>query len=227
MITSAAFGESLRAVLAGDSDATTRRVAKRRHVYCGGSRDDKIYFIAAGQVKLIMLSPAGKECLLAIYTAGDFFGESCLSSGLRGETATAMTDTLVKQVTAGRFMALMAESRLLSELVRHMAGRLAEQRQIITNLATVDCEYRLGEVLLRLGRKLGAGDIRGLLKKISHEELSQMVGTTRPRISEFMRRFRSLGLIEVTADSHIIIREQALEHYLSTRDIEPLRAAAS
>jgi len=32
--------------------------------------------------------------------------------------------------------------------------------------------------------------------RISHEELSEMVGTTRPRISLFMQRFHNLGLIE-------------------------------
>ena len=30
-----------------------------------------VYFIESGQIKLLMLSPEGKECLLAIYTSGD------------------------------------------------------------------------------------------------------------------------------------------------------------
>ena len=64
----------------------------------------------------------------------------------------------------------------------------------------MDSEHRLAATLLELGRKLGQ---RGLLSwrlehKISHQELAEMVGTTRPRISEFMRRFRQLGLIEST-----------------------------
>jgi CRP/FNR family cyclic AMP-dependent transcriptional regulator len=218
----------LRSLLAGESDAVTRRVAKRSNVYVGGSRDDKVYFIAAGQVKVVMLSPGGKECLLAIYTTGDFFGESCLSGGPRIETAIAMSDTVLKQMQGAGFLALMAEAGLVGDFVRYLAVRLAEQQQIITNLATVDCEYRLGEVLLRLARKLGSGGARGLPQKISHQELSQMVGTTRPRISEFMQRFRDLGLIDMTPDAHILIREQHLKEYLDTRGLKSgLHAVAS
>jgi biotin operon repressor len=51
--------------------------------------------------------------------------------------------------------------------------------------------------------------------KISHEELSEMVGTTRPRISKFMQRFRILGLIETSAERFLIIKEKKLADYLA------------
>ena len=46
--------------------------------------------------------------------------------------------------------------------------------------------------------------------KISHEELSEMVGTTRPRISLFMQRFHNLGLIETNKDHFLVIKENKL-----------------
>jgi CRP-like cAMP-binding protein len=46
--------------------------------------------------------------------------------------------------------------------------------------------------------KIARHDIR-IKTKISHEELSAMVGTTRPRISMFMERFRKHGLLRRTA----------------------------
>jgi len=49
--------------------------------------------------------------------------------------------------------------------------------------------------------------------KISHEELSEMVGTTRPRISVFMPKFRNLGLIETNSDHFLIIKENKLTDY--------------
>jgi CRP-like cAMP-binding protein len=51
--------------------------------------------------------------------------------------------------------------------------------------------------------------------KISHEELSEMVGTTRPRISFFMQRFRNLGLLETNSDHFLIIKENQLTDYLA------------
>ena len=51
--------------------------------------------------------------------------------------------------------------------------------------------------------------------RISHEELSEMVGTTRPRISWFMQRFHNLGLIETNRDRFLIIKEKKLTDYLT------------
>jgi len=52
--------------------------------------------------------------------------------------------------------------------------------------------------------------------RITHEELSEMVGTTRPRISSFMQRFHNLGLIETNSDRFLIIKEQKLSDYCLT-----------
>ncbi|HWH75973.1 MAG TPA: helix-turn-helix domain-containing protein, partial [Candidatus Binatus sp.] len=52
--------------------------------------------------------------------------------------------------------------------------------------------------------------------KISHDELSEMVGTTRPRISLFMQRFRNLDLIETNSDHFLIIKEKKLADYLAS-----------
>jgi len=51
--------------------------------------------------------------------------------------------------------------------------------------------------------------------RISHEELSEMVGTTRPRISWFMQRFHNLGLIETNRNRFLIIKEKKLTDYLT------------
>jgi hypothetical protein len=51
--------------------------------------------------------------------------------------------------------------------------------------------------------------------RISHEELSEMVGTTRPRISLFMQRFHNLGLIETSREHFLIIKEKKLTDYLA------------
>ena len=81
----------------------------------------------------------------------------------------------------------------------------------------VDSEQRLGKTLLQLARTLGKKDPRSIRieQKISHEELSEMVGTTRPRISLFMQRFRNLGLIEKNREHFLIIKENKLIDYLA------------
>ena len=68
----------------------SRAVTIPRHanVYTCGDQDEMVYFIETGQIKLLLLSPEGKECLLAIHSGGDIFGELCLAGlGARHETA--------------------------------------------------------------------------------------------------------------------------------------------
>ncbi len=194
------------------------KVARHDHAYTCGDQDGMVYFIVSGQIKLLMLSPDGKECILAIHTAGDIFGELSLSGlNTRLETAVAMEETELQQIPSARFFERLQRDALFTGFVQYLAVRIADQQQVIANLVTVDSEQRLGKTLLQLARKLGKKDPRSIRieQKISHEELSEMVGTTRPRISGFMQRFRTLGLIERNADHFLIIKEQKLTDYLA------------
>ena len=84
-------------------------IAKHDHVYTCGDQDEMVYFIESGQVKLLMLSPEGRECLLAIHAARDIFGELCLSGlGARLETAMAMEETILKQIPCPKFFARLS-----------------------------------------------------------------------------------------------------------------------
>ena len=193
-------------------------IAKHDHVYTCGDNDELVYFIESGQIKLLMLSPGGKECLLAIHAAGDIFGELCLSGlGARLETAIAMEDTIIKQIPCSNFFARLDRDALFEGFVQYLAVRIADQQQVIANLVTVDSEQRLGKTLLQLARNLGKKDPRSIRieLKISHEELSEMVGATRPRISMFMHRFRNLGLIETIENHFLVIKEKKLTDYLA------------
>ncbi len=193
-------------------------IVKHDHVYTCGDHDELVYFIESGQVKLLMLSPGGRECLLAIHAAGDIFGELCLSGlGTRLETAIAMEETVIKQIPCSKFFARLGSDALFEGFVQYLAVRIADQQQVIANLVTVDSEQRLGKTLLNLARTMGKKDPRSIRieLKITHEELSEMVGTTRPRISVFMQRFRNLGLIETNADHFLIIKEKKLAAYLA------------
>jgi len=194
------------------------KIARHANVYTCGDEDEMVYFIESGQIKLLMLASEGKECILAIHSAGDIFGELCLSGlGGRLETATAMKATVIKKIPGKQFFAHLGRDSLFEGFVRYLAVRVADQQQVIASLVTVDSEQRLGQTLLRLGRTMGKKDPHSIRieLKISHEELSEMVGTTRPRVSLFMQRFHNLGLIETNKDRFFIIKENKLANYLA------------
>jgi CRP-like cAMP-binding protein len=199
-------------------DSRAIKIARHASVYNAGDQDEMVYFIESGQIKLLMVSSEGKECLLAIHASGDIFGELCLTGlGVRLETATAMKATTLKQIPCGQFFDRLRRDSLFEGFVRYLAVRIADQQQVIANLVTVDSEQRLGQTLLQLARTMGKKDPRSIRieLKITHEELSEMVGTTRPRISLFMQRFHHLGLIETNEDRFFVIKEKKLTDYLA------------
>lgn len=212
------FRRKLQLSISTKAKCAMVRVAKHQPIYMCGDAAEFVYFLESGKVKLLMLSPEGKECLLAIHTAGDTFGELCLA-GLRArhETAIAMEDTTLNSFTYAAFFEHLSHNSLVEGFVHYLATRVGDQQQLIASLLTVNSEHRLGETLLRLARKLGQPDPRSkkIAQKITHEELSEMVGTTRPRITKFLLKFRHLGLIEISPEHFLIVKERALSEYLA------------
>jgi CRP/FNR family cyclic AMP-dependent transcriptional regulator len=211
------FGEQLRDSIRLKSLLTsTLKVGKGSDVYRCGDHDDNVYLIESGQIKIQALSHDAKGCLLAIYTAGDLFGELCLTGGSRVETATAMKDSVLKKIRCDNFLRRLTQDVLHEAFLKYVVLRIAEQQKIIRNLVTADSEHRLAATLLQLTQKLGRRDTCSLRiqKRISHQEFSEMVGTTRSRIGHFLQKFRDLGLIVSDPEGFLIVKEASLEAYL-------------
>ena len=207
---------SLRDVFESPSSARVR-VDAQHSIYATGDDDDAMYLIESGQVKLSMSSAAGKDCLLAIYTAGEVFGESCfVGSPRRFESALAMAPTVVRRVSRRDLLAELKTSAAAPALIRHLASRLADRQNAVFDLITMDAERRLAKTLLSVAEKLGTSDgpYLRLGQRVSHEELSQIVGTTRPRITAFMQRFRRLGLVEDTTHRSISVHREKTRKFL-------------
>ncbi|NUT44668.1 MAG: Crp/Fnr family transcriptional regulator [Thermoactinospora sp.] len=212
------FREDLRTFIARDSvEASSVRVPKRTNIYNCGQRDGNIYLVESGQIKTQMYARCGKECLLSIFTAGDIFGELSLLGPERFETATAMRTSWVRKIPAVRFRAALAESGLLDAFIDHLAQRLAEQQHVIATMVTMDSEQRLAFVLLNLSRKIGkrcAHNIRAIEDRITQEELSGMVGTTRSRVGYFLKRFKDAGFVLPTSEPFLLVDEKRLAEYV-------------
>jgi CRP-like cAMP-binding protein len=128
-----------------------------------------------------------------------------------------MEETTLKRVPCAAFFLHLTDNFLVEGFVQYLASRVAAQQNVIANLITVDSEHRLGETLLMLANKLGQPHPRStrIEQKITHEELSEMVGTTRPRVTAFMLKFRRLGLVEMSPEHFLIVKERKLADYLA------------
>jgi CRP/FNR family cyclic AMP-dependent transcriptional regulator len=164
-----------------------------------------VFYLERGQIKLTVVSEQGKSAVVAMLGRGDFFGEGCLAGQpVRMATASAVTEVSVVRVERQAMIRLLQERSMFSE--RFMAHLLARNVRIEEDLVDQlfnSSEKRLARVLLLLARFGKQGKTEPMIPKISQEVLAEMVGTTRPRINEFMNKFRKLGFIEYNGGLHI------------------------
>jgi CRP-like cAMP-binding protein len=171
-------------------------------VYRQGEPAPSLFYLRQGRIRINVVSPEGKEAIMAILGDDAIFGETCLlGEATRAARATCLTDCVLVRIEKPNALAALRSKSGFAEflLVRSLrrVGRL--RGQLISQLFD-SSEQRLARILLTLAN-YGRGDWRETtIDKVDQEDLAQMVGTTRARISGFMNKFRRLGYIDYDGD---------------------------
>ncbi len=183
------------------SAGTARRVvefAKNAVIYTQGEPADAVFYVQRGNVKLSVVSPAGKEAVVGMLGAGDFFGEGCLAGQrVRMGTATARGITTTVAVTRAKMLRLLHQQRTMSDLfIAYILARNIRIEEDLVDQLFNSSERRLARLLLLLANFGKEGKLETVIPKINQELLAARIGTTRSRINFFMNKFRKLGFIE-------------------------------
>jgi CRP/FNR family cyclic AMP-dependent transcriptional regulator len=184
-----------------DSAGLSRKVKEfnvAETVYAQGDPAQSVMYLQSGDVKLTVINKVGKEAVVAILGPGDFFGEGCLAGqSIRMGTATAITFATVLLIEKKEMFKVLHEEHSLSDIfIRFMLARNIRIEEDLVDQLFNSSEKRLARTLLLLARYGKENQPHGVLPKMSHETLAEMIGTTRPRVSFFMNKFRKLGFIE-------------------------------
>ncbi len=180
-----------------DKGRTLFRYRKDDKVFVQGDPADSIFYIQKGKIKLTVVSQHGKEAVVAILGAGDFFGEGCLAGqSHRMASATTLLDCSITRLEKAVVIYLLHHQPAFSELfLHHLLSRNIRIEEDLVDQLFNSSEKRLARVLLLLANFGKEGKPEPVIPKISQETLAEMVGTTRARVSFFMNRFRKLGFI--------------------------------
>jgi CRP-like cAMP-binding protein len=169
-----------------------------QRVFGQGDAASSVMYIDAGRVRLSVVSPGGKEAVVAVLDAGTFFGEGCLAGQpFRIATATAMANCSVLVVDKAEMARQLHERPAFSDrFLAHMLTRNIRIEEDLVDQLFNSSEKRLARTLLLLSRYGDQNTSLHVLPKLSQELLAEMVGTTRSRVNFFMNKFRRLGFIE-------------------------------
>jgi CRP/FNR family cyclic AMP-dependent transcriptional regulator len=167
-------------------------------IFTQGDPSDTILYIQQGSVKLSVVSQTGKEAVVGMLAAGEFFGEGALAGQpVRLATATSMTASRILVVPKRQMIRLLHQQHGLADrFIAHMLARNSRLEEDLVDQLFNASEKRLARTLLLLARYGKPEGPRRVLPKISQEVLAEMVGTTRSRVNFFMNKFRKLGFID-------------------------------
>jgi CRP/FNR family transcriptional regulator, cyclic AMP receptor protein len=183
----------------------------RQVVYLPGDRAASVYFIAGGRVKVSKVTRDGKELTLAYRTAGDFFGETCLlEGGPREEMVEAMEPSTSVEVDRAAFDHLLSSHAPVAySFARALIGRWRALQTKVEQLVFKDVGSKLAELLLRFGSEHGVEHKRGLVLglKITHQEMANLIGSTRETVSLTLSQFKRKGYIH-TEGRRIILADR-------------------
>ena len=183
-----------------------------RNVFRQGRPADSLFYLRRGKVKLSVTSSGGKEAIVAILNTGEFFGEGCLAGQqLRMATATAVTDCTLLRIERALMTRLLHERHEISELfVAHLLSRNIRYEADLVDQLFSSSEKRLARILLLLSHFGKESRAEPVLPRVSQDDLAQMVGTTRSRVSHFMNKFRKLGFVDYGPEGGLIVQSGLL-----------------
>jgi CRP/FNR family cyclic AMP-dependent transcriptional regulator len=190
---------------------TVSKYRKNQLVYRQGEAADSVYYIQTGKAKKTVVSEQGKEAVVAVLGAGDFFGEGCLAGqALRLGSVATLTECAITRIPKAEIISVIHKEPAFAELfISHLLARNSRVEEDLVDQLFNSSEKRLARTLLLLanfGKE--ESEPEPILAKISQETLAEMIGTTRSRVSAFMNKFRQLGLIDY--NGHIEVHRSLL-----------------
>jgi CRP/FNR family transcriptional regulator, cyclic AMP receptor protein len=211
-----------RGLVENERDAVVAR-ARLRHFAAGetiflmGAPGDSMMAVLSGQIRISVPSPEGREIVLAIFQAGEVFGEIALLDG-KERTADARAMTACDLAILERrdvFAFLERQPNAWPRLVEVLCDRLRTTDQHIAEVALLQLPVRLAKALLRMvdadpgaapGRGTGTGTVQ-----LSQRELGNIVGAARESVNKCLREWQRSGLVRIEGTSITISDRATLE----------------
>lgn len=192
-----------------------KKYRKDEDILSEGEIGDALYILVSGVVKVFRRSSDGRIKTLAILEKGDFLGEmAILDREIRSANVRVVEDTEMLVINKRDFEASLRNNpQIAFKIMEVLCARLRDADEQIESLTFQNVSGRLVIVLLDLAEKHGVRTEKGIKidMELTHQELSEMVGTAREVVSRILNDFRKSNCIDVE------------RHYITITDREELK----
>jgi CRP/FNR family cyclic AMP-dependent transcriptional regulator len=192
-----------------------RKFRKNKVILYEENTNKVMYVILDGKVKVIQTRGEGKEIILAIHGAGDFFGEiSLIDSKTVPAVVMAMEDSVVTIISKGVFFSLLyKQSKVLDNLLQILCSRLRHSWGRIQILSCNNATQRIRMLLVQLANEHGKSTEEGIFLgiRLTHQDIADMTGVARETATRIIDKLRREGVIKVARNKFIFLTHDMLE----------------
>lgn len=190
-------------------DQKLKSYKKKANVFDEGETSSSLYFIKSGQIKVFKAHPDGKELIVSLHKAGDFFGfESILQNEPYTESAVALEDTELHLIPKSDFLTIIyGHVDIAKSFISLLCRKVQEKEMQLLHLAYNSIRQRTAEALL----KLHSLKTDNSTLSVAREDLAKMVGTATESVIRVLSDFKDEGLIDIIGGKITIKQAPKLE----------------
>lgn len=192
-----------------------RNVPKDTNIVARDEPGDAMFIILKGRVKVVIQGEGGREVILNILKADDFFGEMSLLDDLpRSAHVVAAEDSKVLILKREHFAQMITRSPATAlNIMGELSRRLRRADELISNLALLDVYSRVAHILIDLAKRDGEDVEEGTLirERPTQQDIASMIGTSRETVSRVLSEFQRRGFVEMRGREILLSRKFAGE----------------
>jgi CRP/FNR family transcriptional regulator, global nitrogen regulator len=173
-----------------------RRFAPKDTIFTPGDPDDQLYFLLSGAVRLYKIYGDYKEATTALLKDSGVFGKLNLVEGRWQDVfAEAVTEARVASIQkAALERVIKSDPGFALRLFSSLSERLRQSDEVIESLLHREVSTRLATLLVNLGERFGEDDLIDV--RLTHQDLANMIASTREAVSKVMSELQRDGVIE-------------------------------
>jgi len=172
------------------------------------------FIIASGSVQVTVVTPEGKQAILATLKKGEFFGEMGILDGEpRSASVVAAQKCLLLMLYRNPFLDILERfPKLTIRMLVEMSRRLRHTNRQINTLSMMSVYGRVADVILQLARENGRkiGQTVVIDNRPTHQDIADMAGTSRETVSRILSQLQKKQCLSIDRKKMVILNEEKL-----------------
>ena len=191
-----------------------RNYPRGRTIVSEGEPSQSLYILLSGRAKVQRSDSEGKEVILSVLSAGDWFGEmSMIDDAPRSASVITLESCDFMSIDKNSFKGILAQSpEVCMAIMKQLVARLREADRKIETLALLDVYGRVARVLLDFSEDVDGE--RVVKNRLPRQEIAKMIGASREMVSRVMKGLETDGFVVPLPEGRMLLREK-IDSYVS------------